>query len=133
MARPTCRRRNIHPPNMSERRWFVRALATVVVVWIAVCLAGQTAATSQAPVTGGGCELPPTTTTGPPDPSTSSGSSRAQSRDDTVRPVSSTSDPAATLQQYCVTCHNERLKTAGLVIDPSTLPDVSTGAEQWEK
>jgi mono/diheme cytochrome c family protein len=41
--------------------------------------------------------------------------------------------PAAALQQYCVTCHNARLKTAGLVIDPATLTDVSAGAEQWEK
>jgi len=37
------------------------------------------------------------------------------------------------LQQYCVTCHNDRLKTGGLVIDPSTVTAVSAGAEQWEK
>jgi mono/diheme cytochrome c family protein len=40
---------------------------------------------------------------------------------------------AAALKQYCVTCHNERLKTAGLVIDPATLTDVAAGAEHWEK
>jgi hypothetical protein len=48
---------------------------------------------------------------------------------------------AAALQQYCVTCHNERLKTAGFVIDPAGLTNPSTGpgagvaaaAEQWEK
>ena len=42
-------------------------------------------------------------------------------------------EAAATLQQYCVTCHNARLKTAGLVIDPAMLSDVASGAEQWEK
>ena len=41
--------------------------------------------------------------------------------------------PAAVFTQYCVTCHNARLKTAGLVIDPAGLTDVGTGAEVWEK
>jgi len=42
--------------------------------------------------------------------------------------------PAATVfTQYCVTCHNARLKTAGLVIDPAGLADVGAGAEVWEK
>jgi mono/diheme cytochrome c family protein len=40
---------------------------------------------------------------------------------------------AATLQQYCVTCHNERMKSAGLVIDPAALADVSAHADVWEK
>ena len=41
--------------------------------------------------------------------------------------------PAAMLQQYCVTCHNERLKTAGLVLDPGELSRVSSKPEVWEK
>jgi mono/diheme cytochrome c family protein len=40
---------------------------------------------------------------------------------------------AAVLNQYCVTCHNSRLKTSGLVLDPATLGDVGAGAETWEK
>jgi mono/diheme cytochrome c family protein len=40
---------------------------------------------------------------------------------------------AAVLTQYCVTCHNDRAKTAGLVIDPAGLADVGAAAEQWEK
>ena len=44
-----------------------------------------------------------------------------------------TGDAAATLNQYCVTCHNPRLKTGGLVIDPASLPDVGSSAEAWEK
>ncbi len=40
---------------------------------------------------------------------------------------------SATLTRYCVTCHNERLRTAGFVVDPATLADVGAHAEGWEK
>jgi mono/diheme cytochrome c family protein len=40
---------------------------------------------------------------------------------------------AAALNRYCVTCHNDRLKTAGFVIDPAALSDVGAHAESWEK
>jgi cytochrome c5 len=39
----------------------------------------------------------------------------------------------ALLDQYCVTCHNERLKTAGLMLDKMDLDRVADGAETWEK
>jgi hypothetical protein len=40
----------------------------------------------------------------------------------------------ALLDQYCVTCHNERLKTAGLALDTLTLNRLGeTNAETWEK
>ncbi len=42
--------------------------------------------------------------------------------------------PAAALfTQYCLTCHNERLKTAGLTIDVAALNDIPKNAELWEK
>ena len=41
--------------------------------------------------------------------------------------------PAAMIEKYCVTCHNERLKTAGLVLDPAELSRVSSKPELWEK
>ena len=41
--------------------------------------------------------------------------------------------PAAVFTQYCVTCHNARLKTAGLVIDPAETGRVSSNPEVWEK
>jgi mono/diheme cytochrome c family protein len=44
-----------------------------------------------------------------------------------------TRSPAAVLNQYCVTCHNTRLKTAGLVLDPSELPRAGSNPELWEK
>jgi hypothetical protein len=37
------------------------------------------------------------------------------------------------LDKYCVTCHNQRLKTAGLMLDALDLGQVSEHAETWEK
>jgi cytochrome c5 len=39
----------------------------------------------------------------------------------------------AVVDQYCVTCHNERTKTAGLMLDKAELTDVAANAEIWEK
>jgi mono/diheme cytochrome c family protein len=38
-----------------------------------------------------------------------------------------------TLDRYCVTCHNERLKTAGLALDTLDLAKIPDSAETWEK
>src|SRR5262245_40611701 len=40
---------------------------------------------------------------------------------------------AAVLKQYCATCHNERLKSGGMVIDPADVTSVGPSAERWEK
>src|SRR5215813_11012491 len=39
----------------------------------------------------------------------------------------------ALLDQYCVTCHNERAKTAGLMLDKMDVDHVADNAETWEK
>jgi len=39
----------------------------------------------------------------------------------------------AVLNRYCVTCHNEKLKTAGLMLDKVDIEKVSEGAPVWEK
>jgi len=39
----------------------------------------------------------------------------------------------ALLDQYCVTCHNERLKTAGLALDTLQKSRIEADAETWEK
>jgi cytochrome c5 len=39
----------------------------------------------------------------------------------------------ALLNEYCVVCHNERLKTAGLMLDKADVQQVGGGAEVWEK
>jgi len=42
-------------------------------------------------------------------------------------------NPRAVLDQYCVVCHNQRLKTAGLMLDTLDLAKVGDHAEVWEK
>ena len=37
------------------------------------------------------------------------------------------------VKRYCVSCHNQRLKSGGLVLDGLSLSDVAAGAETWEK
>jgi Protein of unknown function (DUF1592)/Protein of unknown function (DUF1588)/Protein of unknown function (DUF1587)/Protein of unknown function (DUF1585)/Protein of unknown function (DUF1595) len=37
------------------------------------------------------------------------------------------------LDTYCITCHNQRLKTGGLTLDALDLMDVSAHAAEWEK
>ena len=39
----------------------------------------------------------------------------------------------AILDQYCVTCHNQRAKTAGLMLDAASLDRIPERAEMWEK
>ncbi|HYJ94231.1 MAG TPA: DUF1592 domain-containing protein, partial [Vicinamibacterales bacterium] len=39
----------------------------------------------------------------------------------------------AALAKYCVTCHSERVKTAGLVIDPTGVARSGDQSETWEK
>ena len=104
---------------MSQRGRFHRLLATLAVGWFVVCTMEQTGATSpgQAPV-------------GPASPGEPG---RVRPTPPAADRAVAASDSGAVLQQYCVTCHNERLKTGGLVIDPSKVADVSAGAEQWEK
>jgi hypothetical protein len=38
-----------------------------------------------------------------------------------------------TIQQYCVTCHNQRLKTGGLALDALEITNVRPNAETWEQ
>jgi cytochrome c551/c552 len=41
--------------------------------------------------------------------------------------------PQAVLNQYCVTCHNQKLKTGGLELDKLDLNHAGANAETWEK
>jgi hypothetical protein len=43
------------------------------------------------------------------------------------------SNPRALVDQYCVTCHNQRLKTGGLELDTLDITNVGSHAETWEK
>ena len=49
-------------------------------------------------------------------------------------PQSASAVPSrALLDRYCVTCHNERLQTAGLMLDQVDFTDISRHAEVLEK
>src|SRR5262245_15326534 len=49
------------------------------------------------------------------------------------RPPDPTSEYRATIDQYCVTCHNQRLKTGGLTLDTLDLTKIADRADLWEK
>ena len=48
-------------------------------------------------------------------------------------PVSSKASPASVVKQYCVTCHNEKAKIAGLALDTIASDDVTQHPQEWEK
>src|SRR5438270_525627 len=39
----------------------------------------------------------------------------------------------AVLDRYCITCHNQKLKTGGLELDKLSLTRAGADAETWEK
>src|SRR5215472_18353466 len=39
----------------------------------------------------------------------------------------------AVVTQYCISCHNERTKTAGLMLDKLDFTNVAANGEIWEK
>ena len=49
------------------------------------------------------------------------------------QPSASHQSDQALVKQYCVTCHNERLKTGGLTLDGLAFDRVASDAETWEK
>src|SRR5262245_8209838 len=48
-------------------------------------------------------------------------------------PLASAQTTRAVLAQYCVTCHNEKLRTAGLTLEKLNPARVSDNTEVWEK
>jgi len=53
----------------------------------------------------------------------------------TAGQTSSTTSPAAraVLDQYCITCHNQKLRTAGLAFDTMDVSNPAANAEVWER
>ena len=47
--------------------------------------------------------------------------------------VAPSSGPRAIFDQYCVTCHNEKLHTAGLALDKLDVANPGANAETWER
>ncbi len=50
-----------------------------------------------------------------------------------VAAVTSAAPARALVDTYCVACHNQRVKTAGIAFDTADLSDVSKDADLWEK
>jgi mono/diheme cytochrome c family protein len=48
-------------------------------------------------------------------------------------PTARAATSAAVLKEYCATCHNERLKSGGVVIDPAAVEHVGASAAHWER
>jgi hypothetical protein len=57
----------------------------------------------------------------------------AQSTSSTPSKPTSSTLSRALVDQYCVGCHNQKVKTAGIAFDTADLADVSTHADVWEK
>src|SRR5689334_11152845 len=64
--------------------------------------------------------------TSPPAPRTASAPAQTAA---TTAPV----DTRAIVNTYCVSCHNQRTKTAGLALDSADLSDIPAHADVWEK
>src|SRR5262245_43244301 len=57
----------------------------------------------------------------------------AQTATSTAGTVTPASSPRGLVDRYCVTCHNERLKTADLRLDRLDVDNPGAEAEIWEK
>ena len=51
----------------------------------------------------------------------------------TANPPDARAETQAAIAKYCTTCHSERLKTAGLVLDPTGVARPGDHSETWEK
>jgi hypothetical protein len=61
------------------------------------------------------------------------GSVGSHAQSPAVDAAASAAPSKAVVDQYCVTCHNERLKTAGLALDALQMSDIGARAPVWEK
>src|SRR5947207_370864 len=48
-------------------------------------------------------------------------------------PVAASSPQRALLDQYCVGCHNDAIKTAGIILDKADVQHVGTDPATWER
>src|SRR6478736_2338708 len=96
------------------KRHFPIVIATVVLVGIG--------ARAQQPAT--------TRQNAPPNPASASGPPAGTA----TAAAAATADPnQALINRYCVTCHNQRLKTASLTLDTLALAHPEQDAVVWER
>jgi mono/diheme cytochrome c family protein len=107
---PKRRRREAGPvPPKRRRREGGRAFALIVAVWCSIVLVAHGIQGTGAPPQKASVDLQ------------QAGAAAAQP------------PPRAMLDKYCITCHNQRMKTGGLALDALDLAQVSEHAGQWEK
>jgi mono/diheme cytochrome c family protein len=63
----------------------------------------------------------------------SQGQSPSPTPSPSASPAAATSPQSALINQYCVSCHNQRARTGGLALDTLSLSNIPAGAETWEK
>ena len=63
----------------------------------------------------------------------SQGQSPSPTPSPSASPAAATSPQGALINQYCVSCHNQRARTAGLALDTLSMSNIPAGAETWEK
>jgi len=61
------------------------------------------------------------------------GPSESFSQSSSPNPAGAGTEAQAGITRYCTGCHNERLRTAGLVLDPAGVARPGDDAETWEK
>jgi hypothetical protein len=101
---------------MKHRVLAAGGVVAAFVIWVGasvISVSGQTASTAA-----------------PPSPRTPSPQSVTRER---VAPKPSTDAQRALIDQYCVTCHNERVRTANLSLQGVSLDAIPEHAELWEK
>ena len=64
---------------------------------------------------------------------TSASSARVQAAPPQPPARAAVASPRPFIDQYCVSCHNQRLKTAGLMLDTADMADVARDGAIWEK
>src|SRR6266567_2261920 len=64
---------------------------------------------------------------------TSAGSARVHAAPQQPPSSPSAIPPRSLVERYCVSCHNERLKTAGLMLDTADMQNVAKEGATWEK
>jgi mono/diheme cytochrome c family protein len=62
-----------------------------------------------------------------------SGVRTAASQPPPASPVAATTTPQALFTQYCITCHNQKLRTAGLALDSVDVTQPGANEELWER
>src|SRR5262245_53810203 len=63
----------------------------------------------------------------------SSGVGADELQQPTSAPPSTASAPSAVFERYCITCHNDKVRSGGLALSSASLSNVGVESQVWEK